>query len=129
MFGAINYTFEFLPILLRKKGSTVVNIASAAVNSPPKGFSTYAAAKSALVSFSKSLGAEYGERGLRVLTISPGFMLTPATSAWHPMLREAITRSQNGPLDLNNVAANITDIVHDTNLPARGEEYIITNTY
>jgi 3-oxoacyl-[acyl-carrier protein] reductase len=127
MCGAVQCTLGLLPIMLKKKGCTIVNVASAAASCPPKGFSAYAAAKSALITFSKSLGVEYGDRGLRVVTVSPGFMLTPATEAWHPMLRDSISSSQGGALDLRAVADRIAAIVQDDEIPARGEEYTIMN--
>ncbi|MCD2193706.1 SDR family oxidoreductase [Actinomycetospora endophytica] len=40
----------------------------------------FAAAKAALTVYSKGLATEVGPRGVRVLTVSPGFIATPAAA-------------------------------------------------
>ena len=57
---------------------------------PPRGFAAYAAAKAALRSFTESLAAEYVARGVKVFSVSPGFMRTPLTDDWPAAMREAV---------------------------------------
>ena len=42
----------------------------------------YAAAKAGLINYSKSLSNEVSPKGIRVLTVSPGWINTTASEAW-----------------------------------------------
>lgn len=55
-----------------KKGSRIVNIASASAFCPQPSFSVYAATKSYVLSFSRSLGAELKEKGIYVTAVCSG---------------------------------------------------------
>lgn len=70
----INYFIE------NKVSGTILNMGSILATSPsPKFFVThaYAAAKSALIGFSKSIAAYYAKNNIRVNVISPGLFITP----------------------------------------------------
>lgn len=63
-----------------KKGGTILNMSSVLGYSPsPKYFSThaYAAAKSAVIGFSKSIAAFYAKDNIRVNVIAPALVETP----------------------------------------------------
>ena len=63
-----------------KKGGTILNMSSVLGFSPsPKYFSThaYAAAKSAVIGFSKSIAAYYAKDNIRVNVIAPALVETP----------------------------------------------------
>lgn len=108
--------------MLRASRSTVVAVASQAINGvPPKGFAGYLAAKAGLVALAQSLAVEYGVRGVRVLVANPGFMRTSLTDAWDPSLRNTV--ALGGESDPSVVSHNIRRLVEDMNLPARGEGY------
>ncbi len=66
--------------LQQKKGGTILNMGSVLGFSPsPTYFSThaYAAAKSAIIGFSKSIAAYYAKNNIRVNVIAPGLVETP----------------------------------------------------
>lgn len=54
------------------RGSRIVNVASAAAFCPQPSFSVYAATKSYVLSFSRSLGTELEEDGIMVTAVCPG---------------------------------------------------------
>lgn len=54
------------------KGSRIVNVASAAAFCPQPSFSVYAATKSYVLSFSRSLGMELEDEGIYVTAVCPG---------------------------------------------------------
>ena len=58
------------------EGGSVVNITSIAGISPGIGFSTYRAAKAAVIHFSRSAAIEVAERGVRVNVIAPANIAT-----------------------------------------------------
>ena len=76
-FGHAAMTKKFLPLLINRRDSRVVNICSVAgfISSP--GAFPYCASKYALESFSDCLRREMFPWGLRVSIIEPGFMRTP----------------------------------------------------
>ena len=57
-------------------GGSIINITSIAGISPGPGFSTYRAAKAAVIHFSRSAAIEVGELGIRVNVIAPGNIST-----------------------------------------------------
>ncbi|NEB00903.1 oxidoreductase [Streptomyces sp. SID13726] len=80
MFGlntlsAVRATRAALPSLIERRGA-IVNVSSA-VALIPGGFPpAYSAAKAALTAIGKSLSEEFGPRGVRVNTVSPGLVNT-----------------------------------------------------
>ncbi|MFE9853657.1 SDR family NAD(P)-dependent oxidoreductase [Streptomyces sp. NPDC005576] len=70
--SAVRMTRHALPLLLAAQGGAVVHIASEAARFPDPGIVDYAATKTALLSVSKSLAAEFGPRGVRSNVVSPG---------------------------------------------------------
>jgi NAD(P)-dependent dehydrogenase (short-subunit alcohol dehydrogenase family) len=72
-FSAVRATRAAIVQMLKQGGGAIVNIAS--VNSifePDAGVIDYGAAKAALVNFAKSVSQEFGPRGIRINSISPG---------------------------------------------------------
>ncbi|CAF1475650.1 unnamed protein product [Rotaria sordida] len=76
-FGHVAMTKKFLPLLIAKRDSRVVNICSVAGYLASSSMSAYCASKYALESFSDCLRREMVPWGLRVSIIEPGFMRTP----------------------------------------------------
>lgn len=84
--GALAVTQAMLPLLLRSPGSRIVNVSSAlgslAVNGDPTSpyyrarSIGYNASKAALNLLTVQLEAEYGQRGVTAVSVSPGFVVT-----------------------------------------------------
>ncbi|CAF3561784.1 unnamed protein product [Rotaria sp. Silwood1] len=86
-FGHVTMTKKFLPLLIAKRDSRVVNICSVAGYLTKPGMSAYAASKYALESFSDCLRREMAVWGLRVSIIEPGFMRTGIVEGHDKSLR------------------------------------------
>jgi NAD(P)-dependent dehydrogenase (short-subunit alcohol dehydrogenase family) len=72
-FAAVRATRAALGPMLKQGRGAIVNVAS--VNSffqPDSGVIDYGAAKAALVNFSKAISEEFGPRGVRINSVSPG---------------------------------------------------------
>ncbi|HHU53216.1 MAG TPA: SDR family oxidoreductase [Clostridiaceae bacterium] len=79
-------TQKALPHLLKSDFATVINIASVVAHKGYVQQSVYAASKSALLGWSKSLAAEYYKKNLRVHVISPGGVYTEMVALSRPDL-------------------------------------------
>ncbi|MFT3794268.1 SDR family oxidoreductase [Flavobacterium sp.] len=73
----------FLPQMIAQKSGVIIHIASIQGKLPLYDSTLpYAAAKAALINYSKSLSNEVTPKGVRVLTVSPGWINTTASEAW-----------------------------------------------
>jgi NAD(P)-dependent dehydrogenase (short-subunit alcohol dehydrogenase family) len=70
-FAAVRLSRAALPTMLERGGS-LVHIASEAARFPDPSIAHYAAAKTAMLSLSKVLAAEFGPSGVRSNVVSPG---------------------------------------------------------
>ena len=79
-----------IPQMLERGKGTVVHITSIQSVLPlPESTTGYAAAKAALRTYSKSISKELGPKGVRVNSVSPGWIMTDATGDFLGMLRAA----------------------------------------
>lgn len=79
-----------IPQMLERGEGVVVHITSIQSVLPlPESTTAYAAAKAALRTYSKSISKELGPRGVRVNSVSPGWIMTEATGDFLEMLRAA----------------------------------------
>jgi NAD(P)-dependent dehydrogenase (short-subunit alcohol dehydrogenase family) len=81
----------FLPNMLAKKSGVIIHIASIQARLPLYDSTLpYAAAKAGLVNYSKSLSNEVSPQGVRVLTVSPGWIKTEGATG---MMKEISERT------------------------------------
>ena len=75
-FGAVRLDRALTPVMAEGGGGAIVHITSVQRRSPLAGSVPYAAAKAALANYSKSLSNELAPNGIRVNSVSPGFIET-----------------------------------------------------
>ncbi|MCE9592476.1 MAG: SDR family oxidoreductase [Planctomycetes bacterium] len=83
--GVFISTKAGLPLLKKAGGSGgayIVNIASVHAHATVPNLTAYAAAKGGVVGMTRSLSMELGPLGIRVNSISPGFVDTPMVQRW-----------------------------------------------
>ena len=80
--GAWHCISAALPSMLANGYGHVVNIASVHGHKIIPGSFPYPVAKHGLIGLTRSLGIEYADRGIRVNSISPGLIMTPAAERW-----------------------------------------------
>ncbi len=91
--GLVLVTQAAIPLLRASRGM-VVNLASIAGTIPSPGLSIYAAAKAAVISFTRSLNAELEADGVRATALCPGFVDTDMTT-WTGIPGEEMIQPQD----------------------------------
>jgi NAD(P)-dependent dehydrogenase (short-subunit alcohol dehydrogenase family) len=69
-----------IPHMIEAGGGSIVNMASAVALMGTRAGPAYAAAKGAIISFTKSLAIDFGKQGIRVNCIAPGSIATGANA-------------------------------------------------
>ena len=90
--SAFNYIHAVLPIMMRQKSGSIINMASVVGVHGNAGQANYAASKAGLIALAKSIAQEVGSRGIRANAIAPGFIETAMTAALPDEVRADWTR-------------------------------------
>ena len=86
--GAFNFIHAVLPIMLRQKHGSIINMASVVGVHGNAGQSNYAASKAGMIALAKSIAQEVGSRNIRANAIAPGFIDTAMTAALPEEIRK-----------------------------------------
>ena len=83
MSSVFNFTKNVIPIMLKQKFGSIINMSSVVGIKGNAGQANYSASKSAINGFTKSTALELGSRNIRCNSIAPGFIETEMTDALH----------------------------------------------
>ena len=86
--SAFNFINATLPIMMRQRSGSIINMASVVGVHGNAGQSNYAASKAGLIALAKSIAQEVGSRGIRANAIAPGFIETAMTAALPEEVRQ-----------------------------------------
>lgn len=142
LMSAVRLDRALLPAMLAKRAGVVLHVTSIQRALPlPESTTAYAAAKSALSTYSKSLSKEVTPKGVRVLRVSPGWIETEASVVFaERMGAEAGTDYEGGkkmvmdwlggipvgrPATPQEVADLITFLVSPRAASVSGSEHVI----
>lgn len=82
LLAAVRLDRALVPAMVERGSGVVIHISSIQRQLPlPESTTAYAAAKAALTTYSKALSKEVGPKGVRVTTVSPGWIYTTASQA------------------------------------------------
>ncbi len=90
--GTFKISKTVLKFMLKKRWGRIINITSASASIGNKGQANYAAAKSGVEAFSRSLAKEVGRRGITVNSVAPGYIETDMTQQINTKVKEEILK-------------------------------------
>lgn len=79
--GSFNTIRHALPIMLKQRSGSIINISSVVGETGNPGQANYAASKAGIIGLTKSVAREAASRGIRCNAITPGFIETDMTAA------------------------------------------------
>ena len=86
--SAFNFIHACVPIMMRQRKGSIINMASVVGVHGNAGQANYAASKAGLIALAKSIAQEMGPKGIRANAIAPGFIETAMTAALPDEVRE-----------------------------------------
>ena len=90
--GTFKVSKTVLKFMLKKRWGRIINITSTSASTGNKGQANYAAAKSGVEAFSRSLAKEVGSRGITVNSVAPGYIETDMTEQINNKMKEEILK-------------------------------------
>jgi meso-butanediol dehydrogenase/(S,S)-butanediol dehydrogenase/diacetyl reductase len=121
VFGPAFLIVRAWPHFLQHRAGCVVNVSSIASSDPFPGFFAYAASKSAVDSFTRSLHVEGARQGIRAFCVNPGAVETPLLRKNFP---ERVV-PHSATLDPEAVASLIVDCIEGRRDADRGKVIVI----
>ena len=88
--GVFYCTKAVSKLMMKKRSGRIVNMASVVGLTGNAGQANYAAAKSGVIGFSKSMAKELASRGITVNMVAPGYIETDMTAVLSDKVREAM---------------------------------------
>jgi len=86
--SAFNFIHAIIPVMMRQRSGSIINMASVVGVHGNAGQANYAASKAGLIALAKSIAQEVGSRGIRANAIAPGFIETAMPAALSDEVRK-----------------------------------------
>lgn len=86
--SAFNFIHAVVPVMMRQRGGSIINMASVVGVHGNAGQANYAASKAGMIALAKSIAQEMGPKGIRANAIAPGFIETAMTAQLPDAVRE-----------------------------------------
>ena len=77
--SAFNFCHAVIPLMMRQRGGSIINMSSVVGVHGNAGQANYSASKAGMIGLAKSIAQEMGSKGIRANAIAPGFIITAMT--------------------------------------------------
>ena len=88
--SAFNFIHACVPVMMRQRGGSIINMASVVGVHGNAGQANYAASKAGMIALAKSVAQEMGPKGIRANAIAPGFIESDMTDAIPEKMKDAM---------------------------------------
>ncbi len=107
--GVFNCTKAIIPLMMKQREGTIINIASIVGEMGNMGQANYVASKGGVIAFTKTVAREVASRGVTCNAIAPGFIRTAMTDKIPEKVKEAMLtqipmKKLGEPSDIANAA-------------------------
>jgi len=88
--SAFNFIHACVPVMMRQRNGSIINMASVVGVHGNAGQANYAASKAGMIALAKSVAQEMGPKGIRANAIAPGFIESDMTDAIPEKMKDAM---------------------------------------
>lgn len=118
-----------LPGMKRKGGGSIINISSISWHIKGAGYPVYATAKAAVVGLTRGLARDFGAHGIRVNTVTPGWVMTQRqVDLWVNDAAEVEIKKNQclpGKLMPQHIASMVLFLAADDSAMCTAQEFIV----
>ena len=121
--GSRSMTQAVLPVMMKQRSGSIVNVVSISALHGVVGQTNYAAAKGGMIAMTKALAREVARSGIRVNCVAPGFVETDMTADLDPEVRKAMIQAvpMRRAVQAGEVAAAIAFLCSDESTAITGQ--------
>ena len=118
-----------LPGMKSRHAGSIINVGSMSFHAKNAGYPVYCATKAAVVGLTRGLARDFGAHGIRVNTVTPGWVMTQRQiDLWVDDAGKAeIKRAQclPGPLMPHDISAMVLFLAADDSAMCTGQDFIV----
>ena len=121
--GSRSMTQAVLPVMMKQRSGSIVNVVSISALHGVVGQTNYAAAKGGMIAMTKALAREVARSGIRVNCVAPGFVETDMTADLDKEVRKAMIQAvpMRRAVQASEVAAAIAFLCGDESTAITGQ--------
>lgn len=126
--GALLCAQAFFPLMRDRQAGSIVNVASISAQAPTR-VGAYGATKSALQALTRQMAVEWGPRGIRANTVSPGMIRTPLSEkhySYEAVLQRRIASIPSRRIGLPaDIAGAVAFLASDASTYVNGQDIVV----
>ncbi|WP_313623470.1 SDR family oxidoreductase [Achromobacter sp.] len=126
--GALLCAQAVIPLMLEQQAGSIINVASISAQSPTR-VGAYGTTKAALQALTRQMAVEWGPRGIRANSVSPGMIRTPLSEAHYrdeSVLEKRISHIPARRIGLpSDIAGTVAFLASDASRYVNGQDIVV----